>query len=1224
MRKIRLRTTMSHASTISRCTSLCQTRGWRLALGLMGNHADAEDVIQQSLLVVSRKPEAVPLFNPWPWLAKVITFEARNARRRRATHSALPLSGSGAVGDQGDGGRSALQDPKSEDPVEAMLRSELRQRLWQAFQSLSPSQREVLGLVCLSGMSHRAAAKALDMPPGTLRVVLNEGLERLRKELGLASGRAIQMALLALPLAGFSGLAGSAAAGGGAKALTLTSGTLIMKKYAIAAAALVLLVGVVTVTWLGGEGGGQQPAKPEATGTGAPESAQRNRSGGDANGTGNGGDESGGGRKTGDGAGDSAAPKAANGARGDVKEEVPVKVEQPVEAPAAGPDDPSAFALALSGFVRTPGGDPVGGARVEVGLIPAGSDRDGEFVNVIAVHTVTTPDGAYSLRIPGARDGDDVNVVVSHASYAPVATFLKAREGAMTRDFTLGWTGQVSGVVVHDADGSPIAGATVELEYLEGKDRDTVFRGRAAMDGAFSIGGLAHGMYAVSAYGKALSSRVNASVEGLPRPVQKASKMVRLREGANSSADNELRLAAFATLSFRLKPPAGGTVFVALGKGSDGFVQSYGHWGVPLDASEDGVYRADWLKGEHRTVSIKASGYAQTSVRISPRDGEDLDIGVIDLETGRTLAGRVVDENGRPVAGAELELEVDVELPFQPPPGTRAKQPKGTATSQSDGSFVMQAVSPGSYEIISRHAEQGMVRQKVSVPMANDPRPVTIVMPRAGVVFGTLPPSPAGGAVEATDALANTVFMVSGEEFRVRNALTMNPGFLRFLAMGSAVKAGVNDDGSYEVTGVTPGVYLAIGNRHGAYACKSMVTVVAGGRTRVDFDWQEDTGVISGRVTDDAGGPVDGLKVYLSRNPRAVSMGGGGQNIETVTDASGNYSFTGILAGRAVVYHARDPRPMPDALMAERTVDLAPRGIATLNIVTASSRIVLRGTASIDGTLIPTRIAAVPKGGSSSARVSGEIDANGRFTVALPTAGIWVAVLELVEQRNDGPSFGGTRPPRVTAFAVGVEVPEAGLETGLHVTSGSLTGVVKGPNGEPLAGARLTATLAAHPGMAVTTVTTGADGRYEIAMLQAGELAVTASHAEYVAVTKAATVSKGSELEFQFTGASGTIEIAIADITGIAPGQTSWTYVTVTVYADDGAAGGETPANPKPAATSRAPWRPGYNGVTKIASMPPGQYRVVLSGPVEEAVHSVTVAAGAPVRIEPVLAKKTE
>src|SRR5690349_2142690 len=69
-------------------------RGWGLALTFLREANDASDAVQQAFLVATRKPEQVPLDDPWPWFARVLALEAANLRRKRR-HTSMDDSGEG-------------------------------------------------------------------------------------------------------------------------------------------------------------------------------------------------------------------------------------------------------------------------------------------------------------------------------------------------------------------------------------------------------------------------------------------------------------------------------------------------------------------------------------------------------------------------------------------------------------------------------------------------------------------------------------------------------------------------------------------------------------------------------------------------------------------------------------------------------------------------------------------------------------------------------------------------------------------------------------------------------------------------------------------------------------------------------------------------------------------------------------------------------------------------
>lgn len=196
-------------SKLERCARLAETRGRRLAVALVGTPDDAEDVLQQALLVAARKADAIPHFSLWPWLARVIAFEAKNLRRSSLRHAAIPL---GHATDR-HGGQVPPEPaaPPGDDPLANAIAVEMRNRLAAAMADLDEGQRDALALVYGGGLSVREAARALGVPKTTLQRSVNAAVENLRGKLGVSRRAAIGA------LSGFwTGLAGglpSAAAG---------------------------------------------------------------------------------------------------------------------------------------------------------------------------------------------------------------------------------------------------------------------------------------------------------------------------------------------------------------------------------------------------------------------------------------------------------------------------------------------------------------------------------------------------------------------------------------------------------------------------------------------------------------------------------------------------------------------------------------------------------------------------------------------------------------------------------------------------------------------------------------------------------------------------------------------------------------------------------------------------------------------------------------------------
>lgn len=143
-----------------------------VALGVLADPADAEDVCQDSFLTaLERLEECRDPERFVGWLLTIVRNRALNARERRGRQRGEPLEkAAGAVG--------------GDDPERDAERSELRGRLLAALGELPPAQREVVLLHDLEGFRHKDIAEVLGTSEGAVRVRLFEARRRLRAWLG--------------------------------------------------------------------------------------------------------------------------------------------------------------------------------------------------------------------------------------------------------------------------------------------------------------------------------------------------------------------------------------------------------------------------------------------------------------------------------------------------------------------------------------------------------------------------------------------------------------------------------------------------------------------------------------------------------------------------------------------------------------------------------------------------------------------------------------------------------------------------------------------------------------------------------------------------------------------------------------------------------------------------------------------------------------------------------
>ena len=146
---------------------------WRVALSITRNRADAEDVVQETLLRAFRSLGTFDGRYPRAWLLTILRNAERNRHRRRRPEL---LSDPEMAEDLG---------PRTEsDEVEVSAEQhEFTDFVAQAVEELPDGFREVVDLVDINGLSYQEAADVLGVPIGTVMSRLHRARRRLREAL---------------------------------------------------------------------------------------------------------------------------------------------------------------------------------------------------------------------------------------------------------------------------------------------------------------------------------------------------------------------------------------------------------------------------------------------------------------------------------------------------------------------------------------------------------------------------------------------------------------------------------------------------------------------------------------------------------------------------------------------------------------------------------------------------------------------------------------------------------------------------------------------------------------------------------------------------------------------------------------------------------------------------------------------------------------------------------
>jgi RNA polymerase sigma-70 factor (ECF subfamily) len=154
-----------------------QRRVFRLALHLLQNTAEAEDVSQEAFV---RAYGALDRFDgrsePFTWLYRITVNLSLNAIRSRKTRRAGTTMDDPRI-------EAALVErrPGFSDPARQVTDRELAITLCDGVDSLSETLRTTLVLVAVDGLSHAEVSQVLGCPEGTVAWRVHEARRKLKE-----------------------------------------------------------------------------------------------------------------------------------------------------------------------------------------------------------------------------------------------------------------------------------------------------------------------------------------------------------------------------------------------------------------------------------------------------------------------------------------------------------------------------------------------------------------------------------------------------------------------------------------------------------------------------------------------------------------------------------------------------------------------------------------------------------------------------------------------------------------------------------------------------------------------------------------------------------------------------------------------------------------------------------------------------------------------------------
>jgi len=590
------------------------------------------------------------------------------------------------------------------------------------------------------------------------------------------------------------------------------------------------------------------------------------------------------------------------------------------------PADAAPAVAAVEALVTDREGAPVSGARVS--LWSSGS----------AAAFETTSDAHGAARLPGVTPGRYAASAETAALVSPVPAEVVARPGETARVTLVLEPGfRIGGSVLLAGTGAPVEGACLALRPRGHVSR--LWCAESGAGGAFSLAPLAEGSYTLTVARSGLgrmrlaSLRVDGETPALAVKVElSATTLVAGRvvspEGdpvagarvAVAQAIGKAKAAPPSPVSFddvELPPPLTSPRLIPSGhlgvmKGpipdfpasapqaplppdaaplaaqeerqADAeaacpcMAQAGGAWGSgrPVLSGPDGAFTLDARPGAPLTLVVQHPDFAPRTVALE-KPGAAAQGGPVEivLARGFDLAGRIVDEEGRPVPGATLWVD-------RPESGIVAAAPVAP-----DGSFVV-AHAAGTVVLGAQAEGFSLLRWKAQLAGAPPPAPVTLVLTAADkLVYGSVvdergfPVVGATAKVEASDG-----------------------------AGGVAARAAVSDgDGVFSFATLPPGAWK-VTIRHASRA--TLATTKEGWEGQEEFVLAPPGGV-SGKVTDE--------RTYLPVARFTVTFTSASGATKKAAFDAGVFALADLPAGQGAIAVAADGYAPQ-----ERAVSLPPAG----------------------------------------------------------------------------------------------------------------------------------------------------------------------------------------------------------------------------------------------------------------------------------------------------------
>jgi protocatechuate 3,4-dioxygenase beta subunit len=446
--------------------------------------------------------------------------------------------------------------------------------------------------------------------------------------------------------------------------------------------------------------------------------------------------------------------------------------------------------------------------------------------------------GAFTLR--GVRRGPQTVSAETTSRFAAPPKQVTAPAADVV--ITMPKPGKVSGRVVDAVSTRPVTQFSIGLARRGGFPSPMAATPFRADDGAFSVD-VPPGSFdlQVTAPGYARGSATGIEIEE-GKTVENVE--VKLERGA--------RLAGRVTSG---GAPVSGATVRAQDSGSPAAMMMMSGQGQPQAVTDaNGDYLLDSLAPGERGIAFSKDGFVvqRKSVEVTAAKETRLDV---ELVRGRELRGRVVDESGQPVAGADVRQQVGMFPTY------------GPIRSDSEGVFRIGNLADTPLTIVVSKSGYMDARAENVDPASS----VTVTLRRGGTITGR-------------------VTGLTAEELSLTSVMAFMPG----MGMGGRSEARPDANGNFVLQGVPDGKVSVMAMARGSVPARrspqKTVDVVNGAAPPVEIAFGGGY-TVRGRVTR-GGKPVS--DVYVSFQPVDYQK----QTPVTADVRAGEYEAGGLSAGQ--------------------------------------------------------------------------------------------------------------------------------------------------------------------------------------------------------------------------------------------------------------------------------------------------------------------------------------